>query len=66
MNCLIGEYIEKSGFKKGHIADQLGVTRQQLSNWIGGRSHPPIMKAFQLAKLLGCKVDDLYEEEKDK
>jgi putative transcriptional regulator len=63
MRSLIGKRIEDSGLRKGFIAAKLGVTRQQFANWIGGRSYPPIPKAFQLAKLLNCKVDDLYEEE---
>jgi transcriptional regulator with XRE-family HTH domain len=61
MRCLIGELIEARGLKKGYIANQLDISRQQLSNWISSRSYPPILKAFQLADLLGVKVDDLYE-----
>lgn len=60
----IGQMIELSGLKKGYIANRLGISRQQLSNWIGGRSFPPIEKAFDLADLLNCKVDDLYERKK--
>jgi putative transcriptional regulator len=63
MKSLIGHRIEESGLRKGYIADKIGVTRQQLSNWIAGRSYPPMLKAFQLAKLLKCKVDELYEED---
>lgn len=61
MKCLIGEWIQTRGFKKNFVATQLGITNQQLSNWIGGRSYPPMIKAFKLAALLNCKVDDLYE-----
>jgi putative transcriptional regulator len=61
MKSLIGQRIEESGLRKGYIADKLGITRQQLANWIGGRSYPTIEKAFKLADLLGVKVDDLYE-----
>jgi putative transcriptional regulator len=60
MKSLIGERIESSGLRKGYIAKEIGITGQQLSNWIAGRSFPTIQKAFQLAKLLNCKVDDLY------
>jgi DNA-binding XRE family transcriptional regulator len=65
MESRIGYWIGKRGYKKGYIAEQLGISRQQLSNWIGGRSHPPIEKAFELSKLLNCKVDDLYKEEEE-
>lgn len=63
MKSRIGYWIETRGYKKGYIANKLGISRQQLSNWIGDRSHPTIEKAFELSKLLNCKVDDLYEEE---
>jgi transcriptional regulator with XRE-family HTH domain len=46
---------------KKHIAKQLEITPNQLSNWISGKSHPTIEKAFKLADFLGVKVDDLYE-----
>ncbi|WP_230478657.1 helix-turn-helix transcriptional regulator [Bacillus thuringiensis] len=32
-----------------------------MSNYIQGRSFPTIEKAFQLADILDCKVDDLFE-----
>lgn len=60
----IGELIELKGYKKKYIAKLMGITPEQLSRWISGNSKPTIDKAFKLAKLLECKVDDLYEEEK--
>lgn len=62
MKSRIGEFIDKNGFKKKYIAQQLEVTPNQLSNWISGKSHPTVEKLFKLAKLLGVKADDLYEE----
>ncbi|MCD4838184.1 helix-turn-helix domain-containing protein [Neobacillus sedimentimangrovi] len=58
----IGELIEAAGYKKKYIANLLGISPTQLSNWISGRSYPPIDKAFKLAEILGCLVDDLYEK----
>jgi putative transcriptional regulator len=60
MKSNIDEYIKKSGLKKKFIAAELGVTPNQLSNWIKGRSFPQLEKAFRLADMLGCTVDDLY------
>jgi transcriptional regulator with XRE-family HTH domain len=57
----IGYWIEERGYMKKHIAKQLEITPNQLSNWISGKSHPTIEKAFKLADFLGVKVDDLYE-----
>lgn len=65
MKSRIGEWIDRTGFKKKYIAKELDISPTQLSNWIAGRSYPPIEKAFKLAELLQCKVDDLYEEMKE-
>ncbi len=62
MKCKIGEIIEARGYLKKFIAKQMDVSPTQLSNWISGRSYPPMDKAFKLAKVLNVKVDDLYEE----
>lgn len=63
MKCKIGEIIEERGFKKKYIANLMSVTPSQLSNWISSRAYPPMDKAFKLAAILNCKVDDLYEYE---
>jgi putative transcriptional regulator len=63
MKCRIDEIIKERGYKKKYIAEQMGISANQLSNWITGRSYPPLDKAFKLAELLGVKVDDLYEKD---
>lgn len=66
MKNRIGELIDAAGYKKKYIAQLLEISPTQLSNWIGGRSYPPIDKAFKLASILKCRVDDLYKmEEKE-
>lgn len=66
MKSRIGFWIEERGYMKKYIAKQLGITQNQMSNWITGRSFPTLEKAFQLADLLGVKVDDLYERKMEK
>lgn len=61
LKCKIGEIIDKKGYRRKFIADKIGVTPQQLSNWIHGRSYPTVDKLFKVAEILECKVDDLYE-----
>jgi transcriptional regulator with XRE-family HTH domain len=61
MRCKIGELIESKGMKKKYIAKKIGITPTQLSNWLALKSYPPLDKAYLLADLLNCKVDDLYE-----
>ncbi|MCA1028349.1 helix-turn-helix domain-containing protein [Cytobacillus kochii] len=65
MKSKVGEAIENAGFKKKYVAIKLGISQTQLSNWISGRSFPPLEKAFKLAEMLNVKVDDLYENEKE-
>jgi transcriptional regulator with XRE-family HTH domain len=62
MKCNIEELIKNTGYKKSYIADHLEVTVRQLRKYEKMDSLIPMDKAFKLAKLLGVKVDDLYEE----
>lgn len=45
---------------KQWLADELGITRQMLFNYLSGKSYPPADKLFKLARLLDRPVDDLY------
>ena len=65
MKSRIGDLIDAAGYKKKYIAQVLEISPTQLSNWISGRSYPTMDRAFKLANLLKCKVDDLYEEENE-
>jgi len=60
----IEELILNSGLRKEFIADRLNVSVRQLRNYETGKSLMPMDKAFILAELLNCKVDDLYEKDK--
>lgn len=63
MKPRIKELIVAKDLKQKDVAKELGVSAQQLSNWVKGVSYPRFETAFKLAKLLGCKVDDLYKGE---
>lgn len=62
MQSKIGYWIDKRGLKSKFVADKMEVSQEQVSKWRNGKSYPRVDKLFKLAKLLGCKVDDLYEE----
>jgi len=51
---------DESGYKKKFIADKLNVSVKQYRNYETGHSLIPIDKAYILASLFNCKVDDLY------
>lgn len=58
INC----WIERRGYKKKWIAEQMGVSQEVLSRWINNRSMPSVKNLFKLAEILNCKVDDLYSK----
>ncbi|GIN22645.1 helix-turn-helix transcriptional regulator [Siminovitchia fordii] len=51
--------------KQQDLSEKIGVTKQTMSAWVNGKTMPTLETAFKIAKILGCKVDDLfvYEEE---
>lgn len=62
MKPRIKEIIADRGYKHIYVANKVGVSSQQMSNWISGNSYPRIEKLFALAKVLDCKIEDLYDE----
>lgn len=62
LRVLIAEMELRNGKKieNRELAEMVGVTQQQFSNWVNDRGWPRMDKAYKLAKVLGCKVDDLY------
>ncbi|ERN54336.1 helix-turn-helix transcriptional regulator [Alkalihalophilus marmarensis] len=47
--------------KQVDIYNEFGVTKMTFNNWATGKSRPNLEQAFELAKRLNCKVDDLWE-----
>ncbi len=62
MKSKIGYWIDKRGLKSKFVANKMEVSQEQVSKWRNGKSYPRVDKLFKLAKLLGVKVDDLYED----
>lgn len=60
----IKEVIAEKGYKQKFVANSIGVSEQQLSNWIKGTSTPRLEVAYKLAKFLEVDVTDLWESEK--
>lgn len=46
--------------KQHELSSILGVTKQTMSLWVNGKSMPTLETAFNISKLLNCKVDDLF------
>jgi putative transcriptional regulator len=66
MRNRIGEFIAREGYKKKYVAEKIGVSQNQLSNWLTRRSYPSIPNLFRLADLFGVKVDDLFIRDENK
>lgn len=57
----IGWLIDKSEYKREDIQGIFNKSRNTVSNWCTGKTYPSAEELFNLAALLNCKVDDLYE-----
>ena len=61
-NCIKKRILE-SGYTNKHIAKVLEVHQTEVSQWISGRRDLPQNKRGRLARMLKCKVADLYLKE---
>ena len=61
MNVMIAIAIQEGHIKsKKHLADLMGVSQSVLSRWVNDKSILSVENLFLMAKILNCKVDDLY------
>nr|WP_259545031.1 helix-turn-helix transcriptional regulator [Heyndrickxia oleronia] len=58
----IGWLIDKSPYNREFIRQRYGKTATSVSSWCTGKSYPAAPILFDLAELLGVKVDDLYDK----
>lgn len=58
----IETYRKARGYSQQALADALNVTQGAVSQWENGLSIPAVPKLKAMAKLFGCKVDDLLDE----
>lgn len=60
----IKELRESLNLTQKEIARKLNVKRTAVSMWETGDALPRADKLPQLAEILGCRIDDLFETEK--
>ena len=58
------EAIINSVYKNTFLAQKLGVHSTELSQWIANRRRPRNEQIRNLAKLLGCKIKEIYPDYK--
>lgn len=61
----IGWLINKSNYTREDLRQRYKKSANTISNWCTGKSFPSAIELFDLADLLGVKVDDLYEKEEE-
>ncbi len=54
----------KAGLKQEELAQQIGVSRQTVSNWENNRSYPDIASIIKLSDLYGLSLDELLKEDR--
>ncbi|MDR4948120.1 helix-turn-helix transcriptional regulator [Neobacillus cucumis] len=62
----IGWLIDKSEYTREDLRQRYNKTANTISNWCTGKSYPSVLELYDLAELLNCKVDDLYERKVEK
>lgn len=51
---------ERRGLTQQELADELGITRQAVSQWESGRAFPSMEKQLALSRLYGVSLEELY------
>lgn len=65
MRNRIKEYRDKKGISQGELADLCNVSRQTINAIENNKYDPSLQLAFNLAKRLGVKVDNLFLNEEE-
>ncbi|MPN63422.1 hypothetical protein SDC9_211181 [bioreactor metagenome] len=57
---------EKAGLIQSELAEKLGVSQSTIAMWETGESKPRADKLPELARILGCTIDDLFKKDEPK
>ena len=63
MNNIKG-IIREKGLRANHIAEQVGISDTDLSNYIAERRTPNHQRLISLTRAIGCSIRDLYPNAK--
>jgi transcriptional regulator with XRE-family HTH domain len=59
--CLLSDLLDRRKMTQQQLAERVGMSKQQINNYISGRTNMSLANAMAIAKALGCHVEDLYE-----
>ena len=57
-----GELRKKAGLTQQELGEMVGLTQQAIGHYESGRSSLDVKVAKKIAKALGCKWWELYED----
>ena len=66
MNPKIRQIRLSKGLMQNYCAEKAGISQQLWSAYEKGTRYPRIDKAYEIAKVLGVDISELYEGEMDK
>ena len=56
---------ESKNLTQQYIANELGISRTSVAMWETGEAMPRADRLPELARILGCTIDELFAEESD-
>lgn len=59
--CLLRYRLNDAMLSQQDIADQLGVTKQQINKYVLNKQKMSLQVAKNIASILGCPIEDIYE-----
>lgn len=54
---------EQRGLTQQEVAEELGVSRQAVSQWEAGKTFPSMEKQLALSRLYGVSLEELYRDD---
>ena len=60
--CNLQKYVMYCGMSKGDVAEKLGISKTMLSRYLHGKTMPSLDKGLQIANLMKCTVEELFDE----
>lgn len=63
VKCNIKIALFKKDINQTKFAEMMGVSPQQMNNWVSGRTIPKMETLLKMAKKLDCSINDFYELE---
>lgn len=61
MTTKLKELRKKKGIKQAELAEAVGVRRETIGNLERGRYNPSLRLAWNISKLLGVTIEELFD-----